>query len=66
MPKDAKGLAVILMGKAKPKAKDDGMDEGLLVASEEAMQAVKDGDADAFARALKSFVSMCGDYDGEE
>lgn len=67
---DSKGLAAMIVAGA-PKAEaqmadevDDGgaaedMDEGQIAAADEAMAALKTGDAKAFAEALKAFVEMC-------
>lgn len=58
--KDTKGLAIIL-GKLKGKEPADDDDDGssYSTAAQEVMDAVKDGDADALASALQSFVEMC-------
>jgi hypothetical protein len=37
---------------------EGGMDEGQMIAAEDAMAAMKAGDAEAFARALKAFMDM--------
>lgn len=66
MAKNAKALALILGRLEKPAegvppadAEDDGMDEGLVAAAEEALTAMRAGDARAFAGAMKSLISMC-------
>lgn len=69
---DPKKTALLILAKKKPAGDDappppdsdsgsDGDDsEGLKSAAEDVLSAVKDGDADALAEALHSFVEMCG------
>lgn len=60
-------IAAMILAKKAPAAPmpdaedaaDGGSDEGLEAAAEDAMAAVKSGDAKAFMDALKHFVSMC-------
>lgn len=70
MAKDKAGLALILGLGKKPKGDDDGegtgYDEGLDAAAEEILDAVEAKDAGALKDALKSFVALCRDDDGEE
>lgn len=64
-PAREKGLAIILgrLSKSKDKQKDEGDDEhegdDYEAAAEEVMSAIKAEDAEGFATALKSFVTMC-------
>lgn len=58
-----KGLALVLgMGGEgdahEEEHEDEGFGEGLRAAAEEAMQALKDDDIDAFQEALTSFVDL--------
>lgn len=56
-----KGLAIILGRLSKPKeesAEEEG-GEGYAAAAEEVMSALKAEDAEGFATALKSFITMC-------
>jgi hypothetical protein len=64
-----KGLAAIILASKKPKdesyEKEEGeeskgeMDEGLLSAADDMMSAMKKGNSEAFAEALKAFIEMC-------
>lgn len=64
MAKDDKAVASILGKLTSKSAEDeapegDDYDAGLSTAAGEIVAAVKAGDADALASALKSFVEMC-------
>ena len=62
--KDPKSLAMLVLGRKPEGESDDDEkeegDDGLQMAAEEALAAVKAGDAKAFGEALKAFVGMCG------
>lgn len=45
------------MGEEREEAPEE-VDEGQMVAAEEAMEALKSNDVSAFARALRSFLAM--------
>jgi hypothetical protein len=53
------GLAALVIGAAKPKADEDGDDGDYSEAAGEAFDALKSGDREAFAEALKACVMSC-------
>lgn len=61
---DSKGVAAMLVdGLSTPDNVDNdmvegGIDEGQMIAAEDAMEALKTSDAAGFARALKAFMDM--------
>ena len=66
-----KPMAVIMAAMMKKKGKEEeapedsyeddeeGVDEGMVAASEELIDAIQSGDAEAVAMALRSFVEQC-------
>lgn len=81
-PRNAKTLAKLILGSkpelaggtivrktvvvGKPAPDGEDPKEGLHSAAEEALQAIKDDDAEAFAEAMQSFFDMCDSYDDEQ
>lgn len=68
----SKDLAMIILGKGKkqpssememeeeiPTEEESELDEGYLAAAEEVMSALQSGNAEEFAKALKSAISLC-------
>lgn len=74
MKEDSKKLAALIVsgppkdpeagadnGMDEVEGEDEGLDEGKMAAAEEAMSAMRAGDARGFAEAMRSFIRMC-DY----
>ena len=63
---DSKGVAALILGKPKEEAEaGEGADPALLMAAEDCIAAMKAGDAEGFASAMKAFVEMCStSYEG--